>query len=145
MSMPDGISRKEVMTPRERQDREIDEGIENVYVRSSSVDRSWWIKSAYVLEKYRLVVLGIGAVIGAFGFGFTTPKEHYEEITKAQNTILIHQLRADSNIVELTGTLKILVAAQCMERSRTELAFMQLDCARYIQYRVDNPSARGKP
>lgn len=143
--MPGNISKEDNVTPKERQERELEDGSENIYVRSRAMDRSWWIKTAYVLEKYRVLVLAVGAAIGAFGFGFTTPKEHYEEIKQYQNTIIAHQSKSDSVLQSMDVTLNILVAAQCMDRSRTELAFMQLDCSRYIQYRVDNPKSGGKP
>lgn len=53
---------------------------DDYYVRSRSIDNSWWIKSAYLFEKYRVLVWAIGAILLAFGFGFQTPAAKFDEL-----------------------------------------------------------------
>lgn len=68
---------------------------DDYYVRSRSIDNSWWIKSAFLFEKYRVLVWAIGGLLLAFGFGFETPAAKFdglEKSTKAGDAILQAQV-----------------------------------------------------
>ena len=46
---------------------------DSYYVRSRSEDSSWWIKSAYAIEKYRILLWLVGVALVGLGFQFKTP------------------------------------------------------------------------
>ncbi len=54
---------------------------DDYYVRSRSIDNSWWIRSAFLFEKYRVLVWAIGGLLLAFGFGFQTPSAKFDQLT----------------------------------------------------------------
>lgn len=53
---------------------------DDYYVRSRAVDSSWWIRSAFIFEKYRVLVWLAGAILVAFGFGFQTPAAKFDAL-----------------------------------------------------------------
>ena len=61
-------------------DPEQPEHPDRTYVRSRSDDRSWWIKTSYAIEKYRVIVYLVGAILISLGFGFRTPKAQFEDL-----------------------------------------------------------------
>lgn len=54
--------------------------LDDTYVLSRSEDRSIWIRIAYILEKYKILVWLVGVLLVGLGFDFRTPKAQFDEI-----------------------------------------------------------------
>lgn len=77
-----------------RTQKESDDG-DDRYVQSRAEDRSFWIRAAYTIDKYKILVWLGGSILIAFGFGFQTPASKFEEIHKeiaATRTIMQNQV-----------------------------------------------------
>jgi hypothetical protein len=72
---------------------------DDYYVRSRSVDSSWWIKTAFLFEKYRILVWLAGVILIAFGFGFQTPASKLDAI-QAQVSSTRRDLQAEVDTIK---------------------------------------------
>lgn len=80
----------EKRTPRHN-DRPVEQP-DDRYVRSRAEDFSFWIKTAYFIEKYRILFWLAGILLVAFGFGFQTPANKFDEL-KAEIGAVRHDLQ----------------------------------------------------
>lgn len=89
---------------------------DDYYVRSRSIDNSWWIKSAFLFEKYRVLMWAIGGALLAFGFGFQTPATKFDQI--------------GTTIKQVDGRLQLQI--DTLKRDRMEQRQMMEFSVRYI-------------
>jgi len=83
------------------------------YVMSRDEDRSMWAKTAYVMEKYKLLIWIGTVVLVAFGFDFKTPAMAQHGLQAQIDTLRPQQRK-------LEAKLDILLRLQCMNRGLTD-------------------------
>lgn len=90
------------------------------YVMMRAEDRSIWVRSSFILEKYKVLVWIIAGVLLAFGFQFKTPAKIVEEL---QGQITLNKRQVDSTITpkvnRLEDKLDILLRLSCTNKSIT--------------------------
>lgn len=101
------------------------------YVMSRAEDRSVWIRTAYVLEKYKILVWILICIAIAVGFDFKTPHMVFADL---QDQIVANKRFVDSTVVpriQVTDTkLDVLLKLNCLNKSLTDaqLALAGLNC-----------------
>lgn len=91
------------------------------YVRSRVEDRSFWIKSAYMIEKYKVVWLALILLAGYLGFQTLTP---VQRITNLE----FRQARMDTTMQQVLQGVQLLNRLQCLDRDDHERALIGLEC-----------------
>ena len=86
------------------------------FIKTRQSDRSRWYAGTAILEKYAILWIPLSAIVGAFGFGWYTPKQRMDEV----KTVLIE--RIDSNFVKQQRELEDLRQRnRALEATHTEL------------------------
>lgn len=114
----------------------VHKGRENVepderYVMSRAEDRSLWIRAAYILEKYKVLVWLIGFTLVAIGFQFKTPGMIVSEL---QTQITSNKAMVDKIVIprvdSLQSNITVLLKLQCIDSKLTpqQRALVGLNC-----------------
>lgn len=103
--------------------------------RRRKEDRSFWIRSAFFLEKYKLLWFVGVSVLTLFGWQYVSPTERFELLSQQQKATAAQVGREHEDIQDIKKTLKLLVTMQCLDRTKKELALMQIDCHEVEMYR----------
>jgi hypothetical protein len=93
-------------------------------------DRSLWMRSAKVMEKYKIVWVSVLFVFTAAGFDFKTPKSTAHELQIQIDTL---KARADAAIreqKEVKELLQKLTKIPCLDKNRNQrdLEMIGIDC-----------------
>lgn len=94
-------------------------------------DQSLWMRSAWMMEKYKILWIPVSALIVALGFDFQTPA-HATKVLQSQIDTLKHKSEAaviaqDALKLEVGKLLKV----PCLDPKRNErdLALIGIDCS----------------
>ena len=102
------------------------------YVMMRAEDRSLWARSAFLLEKYKVLVWIIGILLIAIGFQFKTPSMIVDDL---QGQITANKHTEDSvlapRVNNLDSKIDVLLRLRCIDKNLTEeqRALVGLNCA----------------
>ena len=113
-----------------------DEGEPFVMMRAE--DRSTWMRIAYILEKYKIIVWAVGGAIIMAGFDFKTPKAAFRELHERVDSTqaMVAQDREVSK--SLNDKLDALIRMRCVEMLGREngvrdLQLAGINCAQWLK------------
>jgi hypothetical protein len=100
-------------------------------------DRSLWMRSAFILEKYRIIWVGSLLILTAFGFDFKTPKTANQELQTRIDSVKHALTAAIRRSDSLEMKLDILLKVPCLDKNRNlrDLQLIGLDCSNILPSR----------
>lgn len=124
------------MATRARREHHTDEHEDSTYVYSRAEDRSFWMRSAAFLDKYRALFWLVGGIAVAAGFGFRTPQQAFSEIHAEIDSLKSRERVATQQRTTTDAKLDALIKLRCLEVTRTHLEWEArlagLNCADII-------------
>lgn len=109
------------MATRVRKEHHGPEDEDTTYVYSRAEDRSFWMRSAAWIEKYKLLFWLVGVTALAAGFGFRTPQQAFGEIHAEIDSLKAHERIAVAERNTTNEKLDALIKLRCLEVTRTHL------------------------
>lgn len=128
----DHRSRAEQEAIRERQRKEASrtDEFESPYVMTRSADFGIFARTAYFLDRYKLIWYLIFTAILAIGFDFKTPAQHYNELRDRIVALETENQKAEAGRVRLDKKLDALLIFQCLSQSERDLLLAGMDCSK---------------
>ena len=94
---------------------------DTTYVYSRAEDRSFWMRSAAFLDKYRALFWFVGGIAIAAGFGFRTPQQSFNEIHAEIDSLKTRERLSVAERTNINNKLDALIKLRCYEVTRTHL------------------------
>lgn len=108
-------------------------GDPDYFVHTRAEDRSFWIKTAYYAEKYKILVWIVGMFLIAIGFDFKLPSTRFSELDKKVDGAIRRIDESDARRDTINAKLDALITFKCLETTNPrDMQLARINCTSYL-------------
>lgn len=118
---------------------------EYIYVHRRAEDRSFLVKTSYLIDKYKPIIWLLILLALAIGFDFKTPRTIMSEFQNQLNSLKVAQSQGNNERLEIKLMVRYLVAKECIIGLRDPEIQRSIQLAGINCSRVLNPDPEPTP